>query len=117
MNPLNRRLFIEENGIDIDMFLSESDFQRELIARCRSADLDGATVSLVSPEDLVLLKLIAGCTKISTGTRPIRQTWVTDIRDQCVAAGVPFFFKQSGGVFKKRSGRVLDRRTWDQLPV
>ena len=48
--------------------------------------------------------------------RPIRQEWVTEIRDQCLAANVPFFFKQWGGVNKKKTGRLLEGRTWDQLP-
>ena len=42
--------------------------------------------------------------------------WVRDIRDNCLRNGVPFFFKQWGGVFKKRTGRVLDGRTWDEMP-
>lgn len=50
------------------------------------------------------------------GARPMKAEWVRDIRDQCVAAGVPFFFKQWGGVWKKRAGRVLDGRTWDEMP-
>ncbi len=50
------------------------------------------------------------------GARPMMESWVIDIRDQCVAAGVPFFFKQWGGVFKKRHGRLLVDRTWDELP-
>jgi protein gp37 len=48
--------------------------------------------------------------------RPMDPAWVSDIRDQCVAADVPFFFKQWGGVQKKRNGRLLDGRTWDELP-
>jgi protein gp37 len=51
------------------------------------------------------------------GARPMAREWVLDIRDQCVTAGVPFFFKQWGGVHKKRAGRLLDGRTWDQLPT
>lgn len=42
--------------------------------------------------------------------------WVLDIRDQCVASKVPFFFKQWGGVNKKKTGRLLEGRTWDQMP-
>jgi protein gp37 len=42
--------------------------------------------------------------------------WVTDIRDQCLAADVSFFFKQWGGVRKKQAGRLLEGRTWSQLP-
>jgi protein gp37 len=50
------------------------------------------------------------------GARPIASGWVASIRDQCVTAGVPFFFKQWGGVIKSRTGRELDGRTWDQMP-
>ena len=48
--------------------------------------------------------------------RPMDPSWVGDIRDQCEDAGVAFFFKQWGGVFKKKTGRELDGRTWDQMP-
>jgi protein gp37 len=51
------------------------------------------------------------------GARPVLQEWVTDIRDQCMAAHVPFFFKQWGGVQKKRAGRALEGRTWDEMPA
>ncbi|MCB9793076.1 MAG: phage Gp37/Gp68 family protein [Alphaproteobacteria bacterium] len=50
------------------------------------------------------------------GARPMQQDWVISIRDQCKAAKVPFFFKQWGGVQKKRHGRKLEGRTWDGLP-
>jgi protein gp37 len=50
------------------------------------------------------------------GARPIAKEWVTDIRDQCLSVGVSFFFKQWGGINKKRTGRLLDGRTWDDLP-
>jgi protein gp37 len=49
--------------------------------------------------------------------RPIKREWVTGIRDQCLSANVSFFFKQWGGKNKKKAGRLLDGRTWDQLPV
>jgi len=48
--------------------------------------------------------------------RPMKPEWVTDIRDQCLAAGVPFFFKQWGGVNKKKNGRKLDGHIWNQTP-
>ena len=51
------------------------------------------------------------------GARPVDPDWVTDIRDQCLKADVPFFFKQWGGVHKKRFGRTLEGRTWDQMPA
>ena len=50
------------------------------------------------------------------GARPMEKHWVTRIRDRCLAQNVPFFFKQWGGVNKKATGRILDGRTWDQMP-
>ncbi len=51
------------------------------------------------------------------GAREMQPDWARDIRDQCLDAGVPFHFKQWGGVFKKRNGRELDGRTWDEMPA
>lgn len=51
------------------------------------------------------------------GARPMPAEWVRDIRNQCQQAGVPFFFKQWGGVRKKQTGRELDGRTWDEMPT
>jgi protein gp37 len=51
------------------------------------------------------------------GARSVDPEWVTEIRDQCVRAGVPFFFKQWGGVQKSKTGRMLEGRTWDEMPV
>jgi len=50
------------------------------------------------------------------GARPMKEDWVVRIRRQCSAAGVPFFFKQWGGVRKKETGRLLDGRTHDGFP-
>lgn len=48
--------------------------------------------------------------------RPLDPAWVTEIRDACVNAEVPFFFKQWGGRTPKEGGRILDGRTWSQMP-
>lgn len=50
------------------------------------------------------------------GARPMKIEWARQIRDQCNAKNVPFFFKQWGGPNKKRAGRLLDGRTWDEMP-
>jgi protein gp37 len=50
------------------------------------------------------------------GARPMKREWVLSIRDQCEDAGVPFFFKQWGGLHKKRAGRKLDEKTYDEFP-
>ncbi|MCK4376047.1 MAG: phage Gp37/Gp68 family protein [Candidatus Brocadiae bacterium] len=49
--------------------------------------------------------------------RPMGTAWVRNIRDQCLASGVPFFFKQWGGSNRKKTGRLLDGRTWDEMPL
>jgi protein gp37 len=49
-------------------------------------------------------------------SRPMKSEWAVDIRNQCLYADIPFFFKQWGGVNKKETGRILEGRTWDQVP-
>lgn len=66
-------------------------------------DLDGIHWAIVGGES-------------GPGARSMDAAWVTGIRDQCLAARVPFFFKQWGGTNKKKAGRVLEDRTWDELP-
>ena len=51
------------------------------------------------------------------GARPMDPSWVTDLRDQCQRAKIPFFFKQWGGVHKGKTGRMLEGRIWDQMPI
>ena len=50
------------------------------------------------------------------GARAMDRQWVLDERDRCLDASVPFFFKQWGGVNKKKTGRELEGRTWDAMP-
>ncbi len=50
-------------------------------------------------------------------SRPIHIDWVREIRDQCIEKSVPFFFKQWGGVQKKKNGRFLDDVLWDEMPI
>ncbi len=85
----------------------------------------GAKVKFLSLEPLLgpLRKLdLSGIDWVIVGgesgpnARPMDPVWVHEIRDQCAALGVAFFFKQWGGVFKKRTGRLLDDRTWDEMP-
>jgi protein gp37 len=96
-------------------------------SRRRLDDLRGlpAAVRFVSAEPLLgplpnlnlcgVDWLIAGG-ESGTGHRPVREEWVTDLRDQCLRAGTAFFFKQWGGPRPKSHGRVLDGRTWDEMP-
>jgi protein gp37 len=50
------------------------------------------------------------------GARPMREAWLRSLRDQAVEAGVPFFFKQWGGARRTAAGRLLEGRTWDEMP-
>jgi len=74
---------------------------------------------LLGPLDILTLSnidwvIVGG--ESGPGARPMSKDWVRSIRDQCEVAKVPFHFKQWGGVNKKRTGRILDGRTWDELP-
>jgi protein gp37 len=51
-----------------------------------------------------------------SGARPMKKEWVISIRNQCIAAGVPFFFKQWGGIDKKKHGCLLEGKVWNQMP-
>jgi protein gp37 len=85
----------------------------------------GAAVRFVSAEPLLgplsdldldgIHWLIAGG-ESGPGARPMDPAWATDLRDQCVAAHVPFFFKQWGGRTPKAGGRELEGQTWDEVP-
>jgi protein gp37 len=74
-----------------------------LLDRLRDLDLRGINWVIVGGES-------------GPGARPVHPDWVREIRDNCQSQKVPFFFKQWGGVFKKRTGRVLDGRTWEEFP-
>ncbi len=70
-------------------------------------------------EDLNLTKIdwvIAGG-ESGPAARPMEANWVRSIRDQCENSDVAFHFKQWGGINKKKAGRTLDNRTWDQFPA
>jgi protein gp37 len=75
-----------------------------LIGPLENLDLDGINWVIAGGES-------------GPGHRPLDPRWVIDIRDRCVTAGVPFFFKQWGGRTPKVGGRELDGRSWDQMPV
>jgi protein gp37 len=49
-------------------------------------------------------------------SRPMKESWVIEIRNQCIKHGIPFFFKQWGGVNKKKNGRLLEGKYWDESP-
>lgn len=75
-----------------------------LLGPIANLDLDGIDWVIVGGES-------------GPGARPMKPEWVMDIHNQCKRAGVPFFFKQWGGVRKKAAGHELEGRTWDEMAV
>lgn len=51
------------------------------------------------------------------GARPLNEDWVMDIKEECRKSNIPFFFKQWGGVNKRKNGRLLEGRLWNQMPL
>ncbi|MGH8581491.1 MAG: DUF5131 family protein [Gammaproteobacteria bacterium] len=101
----------------------ESDDYRSRIDALRST---GAAIRFLSLEPLLgpLHDLdLRGIDWVIVGgesgpkARPMDPAWATDLRDQCKRDKVPFFFKQWGGNNKKQAGRLLEGRTWDQMPA
>jgi len=120
LNAMNRRLLWRQNiwmGVSVESpnytfrisHLQETDAHvkflslEPLLGPLPHLDLTGIDWVIVGGES-------------GPGARPMRPEWVTEIRDQCLSAEVPFFFKQWGGTNRKRTGRELEGRIWDQVP-
>lgn len=67
--------------------------------------------------DLTRIDWVIAGGESGPNARPMDPEWVREIRDACARARVPFHFKQWGGKNKKRAGRLLDDRTWDEFPT
>ena len=102
-------------SIETAKYLWRADHLREIPATVRFLSLEPLLGPLGAIDLSGIHWIIAGG-ESGPGARPMEADWVREIRKQCRRKGVPFFFKQWGGVQKKRNGRVLDGRTWDGLP-
>jgi len=71
----------------------------------------------LGPIDLTGISWVIVGGESGPGAREMKAAWVRSIREQCLAANVPFFFKQWGGVRKHETGRELDGFTYDELPI
>jgi protein gp37 len=100
--------------------------QRRYLSRIDALRQTGAEVRFLSLEpllgplphlDLQGIDWVIVGGESGPGARPMEASWVLGLRDQCQQARVPFFFKQWGGVHKHRAGRLLEGRTWDELPA
>lgn len=104
-------------GVSVEDRLATSriDHLREAKASVRFLSIE----PLIGPIGKVSLKgihwvILGG--ESGPGFRPMKLEWAREVRDQCLSVGVPFFFKQWGGIRPKSGGRFLDRRVWSQYP-
>lgn len=96
--------------------LSRIDELRRVPAAVRFLSCEPLLESL-GPLDLDGIGWVIGGGESGPNRRAMDIEWIRELRDQCVDVGVPFFFKQWGGRTPKQGGRVLDGRTWDDLPI
>ncbi len=97
--------------VSVEPMLGPVDFSPDAARYCWYNDLSDGGVPLWLGPNWVICGGESG-----PGARPMHTEWVRAIRNQCMEASVPFFFKQVGGINKKAAGRELDGRTWDQYP-
>ena len=97
-------------------YLHRADVLKEIPAQVRFLSLEPLLAPLPSMNLTGIHWVITGG-ESGPGARSIEAGWVEDIRDQCQEQEVPFFFKQWGGTNKKRAGRILTGRTWDEFPI
>lgn len=98
---------------------------REYVHRIEALRETGAAVKFISFEPLLApiggfptqgidWVIVGG--ESGPRARPMSAEWVVDIREECRCSGIPFFFKQWGGWNRKKSGRILEGRVWDETP-
>jgi protein gp37 len=92
------------------------DHLREVPARVRFLSIE-PLIAAVGKLDLSGIHWVIVGGESGPRARPIEESWVVDVRDQCIDAGVAFFFKQWGGRTPKAGGRIVDGMTWDQMPL
>ncbi|MBM3303375.1 MAG: phage Gp37/Gp68 family protein, partial [Deltaproteobacteria bacterium] len=103
-------------SIETAKYLWRADHLRKVPAAVKFLSLE-PLLGPLSNLDLFGIHWIIVGGESGPGARPVEAGWVREICMQCHQQGVPFFFKQWGGVQKKRNGRVLDGRTWDGIPL
>jgi protein gp37 len=105
-------------GVSVESsdYLERIDHLRRTEARVKFLSLEPLLGPLESLDLTGIDWVIAGG-ESGPGARPMEPEWVRDIRDLCFDSRVAFHFKQWGGVNKKKTGRTLDGRTWDEFPA
>lgn len=103
-------------SVETERYLSRVDALRTTPAMVKFLSLEPLLGQLTSLDLRAIDWVIVGG-ESGPKARPMEEDWVLQIRDACVRAAVPFFFKQWGGVRKKAAGRSLCGRTWDEMPT
>lgn len=105
-------------GVSVEnrRFVQRTDVLREIPAAVRFISAEPLLGSLEGLDLTDIDWLIAGG-ESGPRHRPMRAKWVRELRDRCAREGVAFFFKQWGGRHPKSGGRLLDGRTWDEVPA
>jgi protein gp37 len=121
MEGLGRNLEWPDNvwaGVSVETrkYLDRIDYLRRVPARVRFVSFEPLLERLGEIDFTGIDWVIVGG-ESGPGARPMEQAWVVEIREQCLAASVPFFFKQWGGTNKKKAGRLLNGRTWEGVPA
>jgi protein gp37 len=102
-------------SVESDAYKSRIDLLREVPAKIRFLSIE-PMIAPVTKLDLRGMHWVIVGGESGPGARPMDQDWVREVRDQCLEQDVPFFFKQWGGLHKKKNGRLIDGRTWDEMP-
>ena len=103
-------------SVENDKVKDRIDFLRETNARVKFLSLEPLIGPLTNLNlEYIHWAIVGG--ESGRKARPMKESWVWDIRQQCADQGVAFFFKQWGGVNKKKTGRELGGRTYDEMPM
>jgi protein gp37 len=121
LRQLNARISWPTNvwmgvSVENDRHLNRVDDLRETGAHVKYLSLE-PLIGPISKLDLRGIHWVIVGGESGPGARPMCREWVDHIRAQCVIDDIPFFFKQWGGFNKKRNGRLLDGRVWDEMPI
>jgi hypothetical protein len=122
---LNLNQYIRDEGAKLTAFWGNAEWHKDAGEGGSASQVLDAEVRFLSVEPLledmgkldlrgVHWMIVGG--ESGVGARPMKKEWVLPLRDQCKRSRVPFFFKQWGGVRKKKAGRRLEGRTYDEFP-
>lgn len=121
LSELSRHLCWPENvwmGVSVESsdYLWRADHLRSSHPKMRFLSLE-PLLGPIEALDLTEIDWVIAGGESGPDARPMHPDWVRSVRNQCQRAGVAFHFKQWGGTNKRKSGRLLDGRTWEELPL